>query len=178
MPSVAVHDVRRRLWCQVRAQEDELRDSRARSPLVTAGILLGGLGELVDGIVLRQILQWHHMVAEPFPPDSVRKLEPSSLGDGLFYAFTRLMTAVGLGLLWRASTQPRALWSTRAFAGSLAIGWGLSNLIEGIVDHHLLGIHHVRPGLTNLPGIWRSSHSAPCWWSAGGCWRNQRLVRV
>jgi uncharacterized membrane protein len=26
------------------------------------------------------------------------------------------------------------------------MGWGLFNLVEGIVDHHILGIHHVRSG--------------------------------
>jgi len=60
------------------------------------------------------------------------------------------MTAVGLGLLWRASKRADVLWSTRALVGSLAIGWGLFNLIEGIVDHHLLGIHHVRSGPDQL----------------------------
>ena len=25
-------------------------------------------------------------------------------------------------------------------------GWGLFNLVEGIIDHHILGIHHVRSG--------------------------------
>jgi uncharacterized membrane protein len=124
-----------------------MRVSQVRSPLVTAGILLGvGLGGFVDGIVLHQILQWHHMVTEPFPPDNVRNLELNTLGDGLFHAFTWLITAVGLGLLWRASKRTDVLWSTRALVGSLAIGWGLFNLIEGIVDHHLLGIHHVRSG--------------------------------
>jgi len=24
--------------------------------------------------------------------------------------------------------------------------WGLFNLVEGLVDHQLLGLHHVRPG--------------------------------
>ena len=28
----------------------------------------------------------------------------------------------------------------------MLIGWGMFNLVEGIVDHHLLEIHHVRPG--------------------------------
>jgi uncharacterized membrane protein len=53
---------------------------------------------------------------------------------------------VGLALHWRPSKTADVLWSTRTFVGSLAIGWGLFNLIEGIVDHHLLGIHHVRSG--------------------------------
>jgi uncharacterized membrane protein len=30
------------------------------------------------------------------------------------------------------------------------MGWGLFNLVEGIVDHHLLGIHHVREDVANI----------------------------
>ena len=26
----------------------------------------------------------------------------------------------------------------------MLVGWGLFNLVEGIIDHHILGIHHVR----------------------------------
>jgi uncharacterized membrane protein len=37
-------------------------------------------------------------------------------------------------------------WST-ALLGSLLIGWGGFNLVEGIVDHHILGVHHVRDDL-------------------------------
>ena len=33
--------------------------------------------------------------------------------------------------------------------GALAVGWGLFNLVEGIVDHHILGIHHVRDDVAN-----------------------------
>jgi uncharacterized membrane protein len=29
--------------------------------------------------------------------------------------------------------------------GIMAIGWGIFNIVEGIVDHHILQIHHVRP---------------------------------
>lgn len=28
----------------------------------------------------------------------------------------------------------------------MLVGWGLFNLLEGVVNHHLLGIHHVREG--------------------------------
>jgi uncharacterized membrane protein len=31
----------------------------------------------------------------------------------------------------------------RTFSGSMIAGWGLFNLVEGIIDHHILGIHHV-----------------------------------
>jgi uncharacterized membrane protein len=40
----------------------------------------------------------------------------------------------------------------RIFVGSIAIGWGLFNLVEGIIDHHILGIHHVRSGPHQL--VW------------------------
>jgi len=124
-----------------------MRASHTLSPLLTAGILLGiGLGGFVDGIVLHQILQWHHMLSETYPPDSVQNLRLNTLGDGLFHAFAWAMTAIGLALLWRAARKPAAIWSTRVLIGSLAMGWGLFNLVEGIVDHHLLGIHHVRSG--------------------------------
>ena len=34
--------------------------------------------------------------------------------------------------------------------GSLLVGWGLFNLIEGLINHQLLGIHHVHPGMHQL----------------------------
>ena len=53
------------------------------------------------------------------------------------------MTAIGLKLLWSAGGRRDVPWSGKTFLGSLIIGWGLFNLIEGIIDHQLLGIHHV-----------------------------------
>lgn len=31
--------------------------------------------------------------------------------------------------------------------GAILLGWGLFNLAEGLIDHQLLGIHHVRDDL-------------------------------
>jgi uncharacterized membrane protein len=28
----------------------------------------------------------------------------------------------------------------------MLVGWGLFNVVEGVVDHHLLTLHHVREG--------------------------------
>jgi uncharacterized membrane protein len=44
----------------------------------------------------------------------------------------------------------RADGAGRLLRDSLAIGWGLFNLVEGIVDHHLLGTHHLRSGPNQL----------------------------
>ena len=54
--------------------------------------------------------------------------------------------AVGLYILWRRATDWRWAISGRALLGWMLIGWGLFNLVEGIVDHHILTIHHVREG--------------------------------
>ena len=110
-----------------------------------AGIFLGlGLGGFFDGIVLHQILQWHHMATSAgYPPDSVANLEFNTLLDGLFHAATYIFIAIGLSLLWRAAHRPHARWSGKMLLGTLFMGFGIFNLVEGIIDHHLLGIHHV-----------------------------------
>lgn len=110
-----------------------------------------GLGGFFDGIVLHQILQWHHMVSNVarYPVTTVAGLEANTLGDGLFHAATYLFTVVGLTLLWRTVRKPNGPWSTRAFVGWLLVGWGLFNLVEGIIDHHILQVHHVREDAAN-----------------------------
>ena len=37
--------------------------------------------------------------------------------------------------------------------GLVLAGWGIFNVVEGLVDHHLLGIHHVRDDL-GAPLAW------------------------
>lgn len=128
-------------------------------PLVRAGIVLGiGLGGFVDGILFHQLLQLHNMMSARVPVRGVEaqtlavNLEINMFWDGLFHAFTWCATAVGVALLWRALVQGRdgraapplpVPTSGKAFAGSLALGWGLFNLVEGVIDHHLLELHHV-----------------------------------
>jgi uncharacterized membrane protein len=116
------------------------------------GILLGiGLGGFVDGIVLHQLLQWHHMLTSEgsYPSDTVAGLETNTLWDGLFHASTWLAVAVGLWLLWQRTENWRWAISGRAFVGWMLVGWGLFNVVEGVVDHHILTIHHVREGVGN-----------------------------
>src|SRR4051812_23433783 len=111
----------------------------------SAGILLGlGLGGFFDGIVLHQILQWHHMLTSAgYPADSVPNLQLNTLLDGLFHAATYLFVAAGIVVLWRHARLRHVRWSTRLLAGTMLMGFGIFNVVEGIVDHHLLGIHHV-----------------------------------
>jgi uncharacterized membrane protein len=116
-------------------------------PLVIAGVFLGlGLGGFFDGIVLHQILQWHHMVTEPYPATTLQNKELNVMFDGLFHAATYVFTAVGLWRLWRVVTKDQAPLSGRVLIGAKLMGWGIFNLVEGIIDHHILQIHHVRTG--------------------------------
>lgn len=117
---------------------------RRAKPLVQAGILLGlGLGGFFDGIVLHQILQWHHMASAVTDTTTVSGLRLNVLLDGLFHAVTYIFTVVGIVLLWRAWRTPNVPVSGRTLFGSAVLGWGLFNVVEEIIDHHLLGVHHV-----------------------------------
>ncbi|MFL6066141.1 MAG: DUF2243 domain-containing protein [Gaiellaceae bacterium] len=120
-------------------------DSGPRAP----GILLGiGLGGFVDGIVLHQILQWHHLLSSEgsYPKTTVAGLEANTLADGLFHAATWVAVAVGIYILWRRTSDWRWAISGRALLGWMLVGWGSFNVVEGVVDHQILGLHHVREG--------------------------------
>lgn len=111
------------------------------------GVLLGlGLGGFFDGIVLHQILQWHHLISATHPPDTLENLRLNTLADGLFHASTWVFTLLGALLLWSGLRGQHVTWRTSVFLGTLLFGWGLFNVVEGLINHQLLGIHHVRPG--------------------------------
>lgn len=137
------------------------------SSITLPGILLGvGLGGFVDGILLHQILQWHHMLTsagtanfldvDAYPADTVHGLEMNTLWDGFFHVVCWLAVLAGLALLYsRVTHGRRQVWTSRVLWGWVLVGWGLFNLVEGIIDHHILGIHHVRTGDDQL------------WWDLG-----------
>lgn len=121
--------------------------------LISGGLLGMGIGGFFDGIVLHQILQWHHMLSstEDHPTNTIAGLETNVLWDGLFHAATYIFTVAGLIILWRvlsdvSRSDSPIQWSTKGYIGAILTGWGLFNVVEGSVNHHLLGIHHVREG--------------------------------
>lgn len=119
-------------------------ETRDRVFPLRAGILLGlGLGGFFDGIVLHQVLQWHHMVSSWYPIDSIPNLELNTLWDGIFHSTTYVFVVLGLFLLWRTAHRSHLHWSNKLLTGSLLIGWGVFNLVEGVIDHEVLGVHHV-----------------------------------
>ncbi len=72
-----------------------------------------------------------------------RNLEFNALWDGLFHISTYLFTATCMTILARRAFQPHAPWSGKMLVGAMLMGFGIFNVVEGLIDHHLLGIHHV-----------------------------------
>jgi uncharacterized membrane protein len=121
------------------------------------GIVLGvGLGGFVDGIMLHQLLQWHHMLSSTntdnigvkyYNPNTVSGLEMNTVWDGIFHVVCWVSVLTGLAILYsRVTHRRRQVWTSRVLWGWMLAGWGLFNLVEGIIDHQILGIHHVHGG--------------------------------
>ena len=112
--------------------------------LVAAATTLGiGMGGFFDGIVFHQILQVHNMLSNRLPPTTLVNAEINMFWDGLFHAFCYVGVIAGLWMLWNAVTRREAALSGKTFVGGMVMGWGIFNLVEGIIDHEILGIHHV-----------------------------------
>jgi len=96
-------------------------------PLATPALLIGiGLGGVIDGIVIG----W----------------------SGILLAVTWVLAVVGVILLFRAGRRDDVVWSWRIFIGTMLLGWGLFNVVEGTIDQLVLGIHHTHPGGNTL--VW------------------------
>ena len=107
-----------------------------------AGGLLGfALSGFFDGILLHQILQWHHLLSGL---ESVSSLESLVIWDGLFHALMYVLAVWGIALLWRHRQASAQEGSRRALLASALIGFGLWHLLDAVVSRWLLGIHRIR----------------------------------
>ena len=127
-----------------------------RPSIATPGIMLGiGLGGFFDGILLHQILQVHAMLSAKIPRDSMMNMKTNMTADGLFHAVTWVATLFGVALLWtalnrHANVRPSGI----GLVGYMLAGWGWFNLVEGIIDHHILNLHHVIQSLGQSVWDW------------------------
>ena len=117
-------------------------------PSVLPGLLFGlGFGGFVDGIVLHEILQWHHMISGAQSSETLAGLELNVVADGFFHVVTWLLVMAG-SIMTLVSWRQGRLAPTWSFHfGLLVAGWGFFNVVEGLIDHQLLGVHHVRDDL-------------------------------
>ena len=50
---------------------------------------------------------------------------------------------IGLFILWRTAHRRQLVWSNKLLIGTLLLGFSLFNAMEGLIDHQILGVHHV-----------------------------------
>lgn len=127
--------------------------ARQKVSLTATCIILGiGIGGFIDGIVLHQILQWHQMLSHRLVPNTVLNKNVNMFWDGIFHLFTLIVVFIGILLLYRLRTQSNKS-STSGFSGGLLCGWGIFNIVEGTINHHILQMHNVRE-ITSNPNLW------------------------
>jgi len=111
----------------------------AERNLATYAILLGfALGGFFDGIMLHQVLQWHHLLSlVPGAGD----LRAQILWDGLFHVLMYVLAVIGLAGLWR---RGREGMDRRQLAVLLLLGFGLWQIVDVVLFHWILGLHRIR----------------------------------
>jgi uncharacterized membrane protein len=125
--------------------------SPSRRLSVAAAFLGFALGGFFDGILLHQILQWHHLLSGlPQAADDLRFLV---LTDGLFHLAMYLVAAFGLWWLWTARAVLAEQGHGRAVFAFGMVGFGTWHVIDAFVSHWLLGIHRIRMD-SEMPLLW------------------------
>lgn len=102
-----------------------------------------GIGALVDGFLLHQVLQWHHLWSSRTPDATRYGLEQNILADGIFHVAFLLVVLTGVFMLLGSQIRLRPLVSLGL------VGWGLFHVVDHLVFHLALGAHHIREGIGN-----------------------------
>jgi uncharacterized membrane protein len=114
------------------------------------GVVLGfALGGFFDGILLHQILQWHHLLS--LVP-GMADLRTQVLWDGYFHALMYVIAVAALFGLWRARSGGREA-RDRSLVAAAFIGFGIWHVVDSVLSHWILGIHRVRLDSPN-PLMW------------------------
>lgn len=120
-------------------------------PLITATTTLGiAIGGFIDGIFFHQILQWHEMLSNKLPPVTLMNKSVNMFWDGIFHAFCLIVAIIGICLMFRLLLRKDIIVTKTAFNGGLILGWGIFNIVEGIIDHQILKLHNLREITTNV----------------------------
>ena len=102
-----------------------MADTGRNNQATIAGTLIGaGMGGFVDGIMLHQILQWHNMISNLLPPDTMETMKVNMVWDGAFHALVWIVALVGILMLWAAAYCREAMPSRQRFMGRSFSGGG------------------------------------------------------
>jgi uncharacterized membrane protein len=125
-------------------RENAMEDSNSAGRLLLPSFVIGvGLSGFFDGILLHQILQWHHLLSL-VPGDTFRKVSTQILADGLFHVLMYLVTTAGLWLLWKRRDALREALASATLAAGALLGFGAWNIADVVLFHWIFGIHRIR----------------------------------
>lgn len=124
----------------------------SRSLAVAAAALGFAIGGFFDGILLHQVLQWHHLLSA-VDGAAFADLRTQILADGLFHVAMYLVGAVGLTLFWRRRAELALSGAGSALAGLGVIGFGGWHALDAVLSHWILGIHRIRMD-ADVPLAW------------------------
>jgi uncharacterized membrane protein len=129
-------------------------EPRLARRLAFGGFWLGfALGGFFDGIILHQILQWHHLLSGVAPTSTIGDLRFQVLADGVFHAAHYIFAMLGLYLLWSARRGLAGRGRGRRLAAFALIGFGAWHIIDAVVVHWILQLHRIRMDVDN-PLLW------------------------
>lgn len=131
---------RHRNSCDRRLFQGGMKDLCNSRWIRWATVLGFALGGFFDGILLHQILQWHHLLS--LVPD-VSSLRFQVLWDGYFHALMYAIAALGLWGLWRARNEGTGPWGLQTL-GAILVGFGVWHFVDNVLSHWILGIHRVK----------------------------------
>jgi uncharacterized membrane protein len=118
-----------------------------------AGYLIGfALGGFFDGILLHQILQWHHLLSG-VQAEALRDLRVQVVADGVFHGLMYIVAAAGLWLLYRSRKEFTGARADRHLLADVLLGFGAWHVIDAVLSHWLTGIHRIRMDVAE-PLLW------------------------
>ncbi len=137
------------LWGEEKWAEQRKQLARRGS---WSGYLLGfAVAGLLEAILLRHILQWHHLLLG-FQWGALQRMSAQVLADRLFVVALCVVALGGLWSLWGGRHSPDILAGRRLLSHAM-IGFGAWNVLEGLLAHWFLSLHRVRMAAEN-PLIW------------------------
>lgn len=117
---------------------------------VTGWLLIGfALGGFFDGILLHQILQWHHLLSG-LSNSVASDLPFQLLADGLFHLLMYVIAVLGGMVLLRYRSPEETSGSVLR---PVLFGFGAWHLLDAFISHWVLGIHRIRMD-SELPVVW------------------------
>jgi uncharacterized membrane protein len=109
-----------------------------------AGFLIGvALSGFFDGILLHQVLQWHHLLSLVDSP-VLQDIRAQILADGMFHVLMYLVALWGLALLWRSRQAFADAAGSRMLSVWMLLGFGIWNIVDVVLFHWILVIHRIR----------------------------------